>query len=68
MKYNQSAFNYIQMNSLPDDVIQQTFRYKHNMTFVDVMNQRLQAKINVYVNISLKQSNMMCYVNNNVQY
>ncbi len=56
------------MNNLPDDVIQQIYFYKHNMEYVNVMDQLLQAKINVYFNISLKQSRIMCYVKNNIKY
>ena len=56
------------MNNLPDDVTQQIYFYKHNMEYTPVMDQLLQAKINVYFNISLKQSKMMCYVNNNIKY
>ena len=36
------------MNKLPDDVTQQIYFYKHNMEYVNVMNELLQAKINVY--------------------
>ena len=56
------------MNNLPDDVIQQIYFYKHNLEYVNVMDQLLQAKINVYFNISLKQSRIMCYVKNNIKY
>ena len=56
------------MNNLPDDVIQQIFLYKHNMEYVKVMEQLLQAKINVFYDISLKQSRIMCYVINNKKY
>ena len=56
------------MNNLPDDVIQQIYEYKHTMEYVNVMDQLLQAKINVYFNISLKQSKMMCYVKTNIKY
>ena len=36
------------MNNLPDDVIQQIHLYKHNMEYVAVTDELLQAKINVY--------------------
>ena len=32
------------------------------------MDQLVQAKINVYFNIGLKQSRIMCYVTNNIKY
>ena len=56
------------MNNLPDDVIQQICFYKHNLEYSAVMDQLLQAKINVYFNIGLKQSTIMCYVKNNIKY
>ena len=56
------------MELLSDDVTQQIYLYKHNMEYVNVMDQLLQAKINVYFNISLKQSKIMCYVKNNIKY
>ena len=56
------------MELLPDDVIQQIYFYKHNLEYVNVMDQLLQAKINVYLNIGLKQSKIMCYVKNNIKY
>ena len=56
------------MNNLPDDVMQQIYFYKHNMEYTPVMDQLLQAKINVYFNISLKQSRIMCYVKNYIKY
>ena len=37
------------------------------MEYTPIMDQLLQAKINVYLNISLKQSNIMCYVKNNIK-
>ena len=56
------------MNNLPDDVIKQIYLYKHNLEYSAVMDQLLQAKINVYFNIGLKQSLIMCYVKNNIKY
>ena len=56
------------MNNLPDDVIQQIFFYKHNLEYSAVMDQLLQANINAYFNIGLKQSLIMCYVKNNIKY
>ena len=56
------------MELLPDDVTQQIYFYKHNMEYTPVMDQLLQAKINVYFNISLKQSKIMCYVKNKIKY
>ena len=56
------------MNNLPDDVIQQIYLYKHNLEYSAVMDALLQAKINVYFNIGLKQSLIMCYVKNNIKY
>ena len=49
----------MKMNTLPDDVIQQIYFYKHNLGYVNVMNQLLQAQINVYFNISLEQCRVM---------
>ena len=37
------------MNSIPDDVKQKIHCYKHNLEYVNVMNQLLQANINVYL-------------------
>ena len=56
------------MNNLPDDVIQHIYFYKHNFEFLAVMNELLQAKINVYYNFSLIQCRFMYFVNNNVKY
>ena len=55
------------MELRPDDVTQQIYLYKHNMEYVKVMDQLLQAKIKVYFNTSLKQSKIMCYVKNNIK-
>ena len=56
------------MNNLPDDVIQQVYLYKHNMEYINVMNELLQAKINVYYNFSLAQCRVMCFIRNNIKY
>ena len=56
------------MNNLPDDVIQQIYFYKHNMEYVNVMNELLQAKINVYYNLDLLQCRVMYFVKNNMKY
>mgnify|MGYP001591500375 FL=1 len=56
------------MNNLPDDVIQQIYFYKHNLEYVNVMDQLLQAKINVYYNFSLIQCRVMYFVKNNIKY
>ena len=56
------------MNNLPDNVIQQIFEYKHNMQYVNVMNELLQAKINVYYNLDLLQCRVMYFVKNNIKY
>ena len=56
------------MNNLPDDVIQQIYFYKHNLEYVNVMGQLLQAKINVYYNFSLIQCRVMYFIKNNIKY
>ena len=56
------------MNNLPDDVIQQIYLYKHHMEYFNVMNELLQAKINVYYNVSLAQCSIMCFIKNNIKY
>ena len=56
------------MNKLPDDVTQQIYFYKHNMEYINVMNELLQAKINVYYNFSLAQCRVMCFIKNNIKY
>ena len=56
------------MDKLPDDVIQQIYFYKHNMEYVNVMNELLQAKINVYYNFSLSQCRVMCFIKDNIKY
>ena len=56
------------MNNLPDNVIQQIFEYRHNMQYVNVMNELLQAKINVYYNLDLLQCRVMYFVKNNIKY
>ena len=56
------------MDNLPDNVIQQIFEYKHNMQYVNVMNELLQAKINVYYNLDLLQCRVMYFVKNNIKY
>ena len=54
------------MDNLPDDVTQQIYFYKHNMEYVNVMDELLQAKINVYYNFSLIQCRVMYFVKNNI--
>ena len=56
------------METLPDDVIQQIYLYKHNLEYTYVMDQLLQAKINVYFNISLTQCRVMYFIKNNIKY
>ena len=56
------------MELLPDDVTQQIYFYKHNMEYTPVMDQLLQAKINVYYNFSLIQCRVMYFVKNNIKY
>ena len=56
------------MDKLPDDVIQQIYFYKHNMEYINVMNELLQAKINVYYNFSLAQCRVMYFIKNNIKY
>ena len=56
------------MELLPDDVTQQIYVYKHNMEYTPVMDQLLQAKINVYYNFSLIQCRVMYFVKNNIKY
>ena len=56
------------MNKLPDDVTQQIYFYKHNMEYINVMNELLQAKINVYYNFSLAQCRVMYFIKNNIKY
>ena len=56
------------MKNLPEDIIQQIYAYKHNMEFVNVMNELLQAKINVYYNLDLLQCRVMYFVKNNIKY
>ena len=56
------------MDSLPDDVIQQIYFYKHNMEYINVMDQLLQAKINVYYNFSLIQCRVMYFIKNHIKY
>ena len=54
--------------NLPDDVIQQIYLYKHNLEYSVVMDQLLQAKINVYFNFSLTQCRVMYFIKNNIKY
>ena len=56
------------MNNLPDDVIKQIYLYKHNLEYSPVMDQLLQAKINVYFNFSLTQCRVMYFIKNNTKY
>ncbi len=56
------------MNNLPDNIINQIFEYKHNMVYVNVMNELLQAKINVYYNLDLLQCRVMYFIKNNIKY
>ena len=56
------------MNKVPDDATQQIYLYKHSLEYVNVMDPLLQAKTNVYFNVSLKRCRMMCYVKNNITY
>ena len=49
-------------------ILYKKYLYKHNLEYIDVMNELLQVKINVYYNIGLKQSRIMCYVINNKKY
>ena len=56
------------MNKLPDDIIKQIYLYKHNLEYIPVMDQLLQAKVNVYFNISLTQCRVMYFIKNNIKY
>ena len=56
------------MNNLPDDVIKQIYLYKHNLEYSPVMDQLLQANINVYFDFSLTQCRVMYFVKNNIRY
>ena len=38
------------------------------MEYVNVMNELLQAKINVYYNFSLSQCRVMCFIKDNIKY
>ena len=53
------------MNNLPDNVIQQVYDHKHNLEFVNAMDQLLQESTNVYFSFSFKQCRIMCYVQTN---
>ena len=56
------------MDKLPNDVLQEIYFHKHNMEYVNVMNELLQAKINVYYNFSLAQRRVMYVIKNNIKY
>ena len=56
------------MNNLPDDVTQQIYFYKHNMEYVNVMDELLQAKINVYYNFSLIQCRVIYFIKKDIKY
>jgi hypothetical protein len=56
------------MNNLPDDVLDRIYYYRHQMEYVKVMEQLLQAKINVYYNFSLAQCRVTFFVKNNIKY
>ena len=44
------------------------YLYEHNLEYVNVMDQLLQAKTNVYLNFSLTQCRVMCFVTNHVKH
>ena len=51
------------MNSLPDDVLDKIFKYKHEIEFKDVLNELIQHKINCRFNVTIGMLTYMFYVN-----
>ena len=51
------------MNRLPGDVLDQIYKYKHQIEMSDVLKQLIQYKINCKYNISIGMLTYMFYLN-----
>ena len=51
------------MNRLPEDVLDQIFKFKHQIEMSDVLKELIQHKINCRYNISIGMLTYMFYVN-----
>ena len=51
------------MNSLPDDVLDKIFKYKHEIEFKDLSNEFIQHEINCKYNVTIDMLTYMCYLN-----
>ena len=54
------------MNRLPQDILDQIFKYKHELEFKDVLKELIQYKINCIYNISIGMLTYMFYLNEEV--
>ena len=50
------------MNSLPDDVLDTIFKYKHEIEYAKVMEDLIQHKINCRYNVTIGMLTYMFYV------
>jgi len=51
------------MNSLPDDVLDKIFKYKHEIEYAKVMEDLIQHKINCRYNVTIGMLTYMFYLN-----
>ena len=51
------------MNSLPDDVLDKIFKYKHEIEYAKVMEDLVQHKINCRYNVTIGMLTYMFYLN-----
>ena len=51
------------MNRLPEDVLDQIFRYRHEMDYAKVMEDLIQHKINCRFNVTIDMLTCIFYVN-----
>ena len=50
------------MNSLPDDVLDKIFKYKHEIEYAKVMEDLIQHKINCRYNVTIGMLTYMFYL------
>ena len=50
------------MNKLSDDILNDIYCMKHNLEYVSVLDELLQAKLNVRYHMTLQQSRFMCFI------
>ena len=51
------------MNSLPQDILDTIYKYKHQLEYAKVMDELIQHKINCRFNVTIGMLTYMFYVN-----